>query len=290
MLTFSEWQDKAQYFPYQGHQIAYWTEGEGPVLLLIHGFPTASWDWHKTWDALRKRFRVYACDMIGFGYSDKPRNYTYSLTDQARLHEAFMQYLGVAETHLLVHDYGVSVAQELLAAFHERGPEGLQLLSCSFLNGGLFPEFHRARPIQKLLNSPIGFLLNPFLSKASLRKSFNEIYGEKKASEKEIDQFYRLITHNGGKGIVHKLIRYINDRRANAVRWKGALTDATIPLQFINGPLDPVSGRHLAEYCGELLPDADVTILEGVGHYPQDEAPEAVLKAYFRFLDVNALA
>ena len=284
MISFSDWQNRAQFFPYKNHQIAYWSGGEGTPLLLIHGFPTASWDWHKMWDDLTSRFQVYAPDMIGFGFSAKPSHYDYSITDQARLHEALVRHLGIKETHLLVHDYGVSVAQELLASFKERGKEGFQILSCSFLNGGLFPELHRARPVQKILNSPIGFIANRFLNKNSLRKSFRRIYGEKKATEKEIDQFYALITHNKGKGNFYKLIRYINDRRANAQRWKRALTEASIPLQIINGPLDPVSGRHVAEYCRQLLPDADISILEGVGHYPHDEAPERVLSAYLKFV------
>ena len=285
MISFSHWKNQAQHFDYKGNLIAYWTGGSGPPLLLIHGFPTASWDWHKIWDELTQRFTLYACDMIGFGFSAKPPGYRYSLTDQARLHEAFVEYLGLRAAHLLVHDYGVSVAQELLASFHERGTEGFQIRSCSFLNGGLFPDRHRPRPIQKLLNSPIGFLLNPFLSKKTLRKSFHKIYGETKPTEQEMDQFYQLITHNKGKSIMHKLIRYINDRKDNAQRWKQALLEATIPLQFINGPLDPVSGRHLAEYCQQLLPQAEHVLLEGVGHYPHDEAPKAVLDAYLAFID-----
>ena len=214
-----------------------------------------------------------------------PENYTYSLTDQARLHEAFAEHLGIKEAHLWVHDYGVSVAQDMLAAFRERGEEGLQILSCSFLNGGLFPKLHHARPIQKLLNSPIGFLVNPLLSKSSLRRSFNNIYGDKKATDEEIDQFFRLITYNKGKGIVHKLIGYIDDRKENATRWERALTEAALPLHMINGPLDPVSGRHLAEHFQKLLPHTPVVILEGVGHYPHDEAPERVLEAYLRFAE-----
>ena len=282
-MTFDGWKKAAKNFSYKGHSIAYWEAGTGPNLLLIHGFPTASWDWHKTWNQLTANFRVIAPDMIGFGYSAKPKNYDYSITDQARLHEALMDHLGIKQAHLFVHDYGVSVAQEMLAAFHERGTEGFQIQSGGFLNGGLFPELHRARPVQKLLNSPIGWLFNRFLSKNSLRKSFNEIYGHQKATEAEIDQFYQLILHNDGKNIMHKLIGYINDRRANADRWKNALLEATIPIKIINGPLDPVSGRHLAEYCQKLLPNPDVTILEGVGHYPHDEAPELVLESYMEF-------
>jgi pimeloyl-ACP methyl ester carboxylesterase len=285
MISFQDWKEQAKSFQYKGHSIAYWEGGQGTPLLLIHGFPTSSWDWHKTWESLCQRYKVYAPDMIGFGYSDKPRRYKYSITDQARLHEAFADHLGIKEAHLFVHDYGVSVAQEMLATFKERGNQGLQILSCCFLNGGLFPELHRARPIQKLMNSPIGFLFSPLLSKSNLRRSFHKVYGEKKATEEELDQFYQLILHNGGKSITHKLIGYINDRKENATRWKAALLEAEIPIKIINGPLDPVSGQHLAEYCRQLLPKLNITILEGVGHYPHDEAPEEVLEAYFEFMD-----
>ena len=288
-MEFDQWNSQAKYFEYRRNQIAYWEGGTGPLLMLIHGFPTSSWDWHKMWGDLTSRFRVVAPDMIGFGLSDKPKNYNYTITDQARLHEAFAAHLKIKSAHLLVHDYGVSVAQEMLASFRERGTDGLQLLSCCFLNGGLFPELHHARLIQKLLNSPLGFLLNGLLNKASLKKNFDKIYGDKKASDQEIDQFYELILHNDGKNIMHKLIRYINDRRNNAVRWKSAIIDAEIPLHVINGPLDPVSGRHLAEYCKQLLSPEKVTILEGLGHYPHDEAPDRVRDAYYNFLENGAL-
>jgi len=282
-VDFKSWKQNAKYFTYKNNQIAYWEDGQGPTLLLIHGFPTASWDWHKMWPDLTAKFRVVAPDMIGFGYSDKPKDYNYSITDQARLHETFVKELGIKEAHMLVHDYGVSVAQEMLAAFSERGVQGFQIQSCCFLNGGLFPELHRARLVQKILNSPIGSLFNRFLNKKSLRKSFDEIYGDKKATEQEIDEFYALNVHNDGINIMHKLIGYINDRRANDQRWKAALTNSTIPLHFINGPLDPVSGRHLAEYCKELLPQYAVDVLEGVGHYPHDEDPDRVWRAYLHF-------
>lgn len=284
MITFEAWRNRAKYFKYKAHDIAYWEEGEGVPLILIHGFPTASWDWYKIWNELASRFRVIAIDMIGFGYSAKPQDYTYSLSDQARLYEAFIEEMNIESAHLFVHDYGNSVAQEMIASFHDRGDDGFQILSCAFMNGGLFPELHHARPIQTILKGPLGFLFNRFLNKKSLRRSFNKIYGNKKPSEQDIDQFYKLMEYNDGIKNVYKLMRYINNRKTNAVRWKKALTDATIPLAMINGPLDPVSGIHLAEYFQKLLPQATTTILDGVGHYPHDEAPEEVLKAYFEFM------
>jgi pimeloyl-ACP methyl ester carboxylesterase len=90
-------------------------------LVLIHGFPTASWDWVLLWDDLCRDYTVAALDMIGFGYSDKPVRYAYSILDQADLHDAFFAHLEIRACHLFVHDYGDTVAQELLARYLEQG-------------------------------------------------------------------------------------------------------------------------------------------------------------------------
>ena len=58
-----------------------------------------------------------------------------------------------------------------------------------------------------------------------------------------------------------------------------------MPMRFINGLLDPVSGAHMVERYRELIPGPDVIELEGIGHYPQVEAPGRVLEAFFAFHD-----
>ncbi len=113
----------------------------------------ASWDWHLLWRPLSEHYRLIACDMLGFGDSAKPRGYAYSLLEQADLQQALLRHLGHAgAVHVLAHDYGDSVAQELLAR-HREGR--IQLASCVFLNGGLFPETHRPVLVQRLLLSPL---------------------------------------------------------------------------------------------------------------------------------------
>src|SRR5262245_59196885 len=119
-MQLAEWQRGAARFDYRGYPIFYRDDGRGPAVVCIQGFPTASWDWHKLWPALTARFRVIALDMIGFGLSAKPRAYDYSLRDQAALHEALLAALGIGEAHILAHDYGDSVAQELLARHNTR--------------------------------------------------------------------------------------------------------------------------------------------------------------------------
>ena len=270
-----------------GHPVFYRLDGSGDSLMLIHGFPTASWDWHKIYEPLRQRFQVIAPDLMGFGFSAKPGRYQYSIMDQADLCEALLYKMEVKSVHLLCHDYGDTVGQELLARWLEREKSGvheLEIKSVCFLNGGLFPESHQPRLIQKLLISPIGPLLNPLLTKAKLRSNFAAIFGKKtQASEKEIDEFYDLIQYNKGKGVMNKLIRYMAERKQYRTRWVSALTENALPMRLIDGSQDPISGRHLAERFEELVPQADVIHLDEIGHYPQTEAPDLVLEHFLSF-------
>lgn len=291
MITPRQWHGTGCHFVYKTHQIFYRTEGEGEPLVLIHGFPTSSWDWYKIWNALVEKYRVIGFDMIGFGLSDKPRRYSYSIHDQADLFEALMTQLGIIQCHLLVHDYGNTVAQEILARWEERkietpAPESRSfpiIKSVCFLNGGLFPEMHRALFVQKLMKSQLGVLLTKLNNKDRLKKSFEKLYGLKGIDDVEMDGFWETIQYQNGHRLFHKLIHYIEDRRQNRERWVGVLQQTTVPLRLINGPEDPVSGRHLADYYQQMIPNPDVVIIEGAGHYPQNEAPEEVIAYYFEF-------
>ena len=120
----SDWRKRGKSFFYKNHYIFYMDEGSGKALLCVHGFPTSSWDWHLVWPGLIEKFRVVAPDMIGFGFSDKPFDYSYSILDQATLHEELLQSLGIDQIDILAHDYGDTVTQELLARFEERKRDG----------------------------------------------------------------------------------------------------------------------------------------------------------------------
>ena len=287
-MNFNDWKNSGQFFSYKNqHQIFYQETGNGETLLLIHGFPTASWDWNKIWFSLSKKYHLVAPDLIGFGFSDKPKKYNYSIMDQADLMEDFLEKKKIKRAHILAHDYGDTVLQEVLARFIDRknvGENGFEIQSVVLLNGGLFPETHQALPIQKLLISPIGGMFVYFLNRKKLKKSFDNIFGkETQATEKEIDEFYTLMEHKNGKMIFHKLIRYMSDRKKYRERWVSALQNSPIPILLINGAADPISGKHMAERYRELIPNPVIVLLEKIGHYPQTEAPEEVLQTYFSF-------
>lgn len=261
------------------------------TILLIHGFPTSSWDWHPVWSSLRERYRLVAMDMLGFGFSDKPSAHRYSIHEQADLVEGLVRALGLERFHVLAHDYGDTVAQELLA--RQNAGQGVgQWLSVCFLNGGLFPETHRALLTQKLLLSPLGWLFNKLSGKRSFDRAFSRVFGpDTKPSAQELDDFWSLVTYNNGRHIFHNLITYMNDRKRHRERWVDAIRRSRVPVAMINGSVDPVSGAHMVARFEELdLPLAWLEQLESIGHYPQVEAPGAVSDSYLKFLRLCASA
>lgn len=281
----SAWQVSGSYFRYNGNRIFYKMEGTGVPLLLLHGFPTASWDWHLLWPALREQFQTIALDFVGFGFSDKPLPYPYSIFDQADLVEELLADLDIKTAHILAHDYGDTVAQELLFR-HREGVLPFHVHSVCFLNGGLFPHVHRLRLIQKMLATPLGPLMAPFLGRKNLERSFHRIFGkETQPDAATIDAFWQLIEYNTGRRVIPHLISYMRQRKQHASRWIKALKKATIPLRLIDGGADPISGRPLAEHYRREVPQADVVILPSIGHYPQVEAPAQVLRHFLEFLE-----
>lgn len=286
-ISLAEWRGAGRTIDHRGHAIFVREGGraDGEPLLLIHGFPTASWDFEAVWEPLAARYRLITLDLIGFGFSAKPRRYRYSIVDQACLCEHVLVDAGMTSYHVLAHDYGVSVAQELLARQCADGNRPV-LRSAALLNGGLFPETHRAALVQRLLLSPVGSLVARLTSRAAIARTMRRIFGPRTPPDDALlDAFWALIHEGDGAAILHRLIGYIPERRLRRERWVTALQRATVPLALINGPEDPISGAHMVARYRELVPSPDVTLLDGIGHYPQVEAPDRVLEAYLAFRD-----
>lgn len=283
----------AHYFTVDDYQLAFWQhvpdEPPQQTIVFIHGFPSASWDWHHQWQALKhsSSYQLIAMDKLGFGLSDKPYPHQYTLVDQARYIQTLLSKLQVKHCHILAHDYGDSVAQELLH-LAETGQTDFTIESLTFLNGGLFSESHRPLFTQKLLLSPLGNVVTKLLSKRSLARSFHKIFGaDTPPSAHDINTLWHLLQHKQGTRAMAGIIKYIPERKQRRGDWLHAMQTTQTPLLFINGAQDPISGEHMRQRFAELLPESQTVSLP-VGHYPQIEAPDVVSQHFRAFIEAQA--
>jgi pimeloyl-ACP methyl ester carboxylesterase len=222
--------------------------------------------------------------MIGYGFSAKPKNFIYTTFNQVDVLQTLLEHLKIKKSHILAHDYGNTITQELLARAEENRLN-FTIETICFLNGALFPETHRPILAQKVLASPIGFLFGKFISDAKFKKGLASIFGRKtQPTAEELNEFLQIFKFNDGREIAHKLVRYMSERQTNRARWVGALERMSQPFRFINGSADSVSGKHLVERFREVLPhQTDIIELEHIGHYPHFEAPETTIEKFFEF-------
>ena len=260
-------------------RIAYRVQGEGPPLVMFHGFPTWSYDWAETATVLARTHQVVTLDFPGYGASQKRHGVDFSVGASADVVEALLSHLGIAGATLVIHDYGGIVGQELLdRRRRERlsfAIDGVHVLNC-----GIVYAAYRPTRAQKLVAMPvIGPLIASRLSKAKLLAGLNAVRGENKLTPAAFDELWVGMSRDEGYKLAHRHIRYNAERAVHHARWEAALFGYDGPLQLIWGLADPVSGQHVLDAARKHLPNARVVTLPGVGHFPQSEAPEQVAAA-----------
>ncbi|WP_374658131.1 alpha/beta fold hydrolase [Inhella sp.] len=281
--TLDRWLAHGRFLPWRHQRVFLAAAGRGPTLLLLHGYPTGSFNWSPLWSRLCAHWQVLAPDFLGLGFSDKPLHADYSLSAHADLVQVLLQAQGVRELCVVAHDLGVSVAQELLARSLE-GRADLRLRALVLLNGGLCPSAYRPRIIQRLLASPLGAWIGPQVSRAAFERTVCELFA-KPPPPGLLDDFWTLLEHQQGRRVAHRVGSFWRERLPLENRLLHPLLGADAPpLRLINGSADPNSGRAMVDAFVARRPDADVVRLEGVGHWPQWEATEAVWAALEAFL------
>lgn len=282
-MTIDEWWESGERvalsFGGAEHTVFVRRLGSGAPMTLLHGFPSSSHDWAPVAPALAGQHALLLPDFLGFGASDKPSGHTYSIHEQADLVEALWAAEGTTHTRLVAHDYGVSVAQELLARRAD-GALGVDLVRVDFLNGGLYPDVHRPEPVQTALLDPEqGPQISAIIDEALITGALGPTFASESDLAAHAGDIWRSLERYDGQRNAHLLIRYITDRRQHAERWTSVLERTDVPLRFVWGMLDPVSGAHMAERIRERLPEAPLVALEDVAHWPSLEAPDRVTAA-----------
>jgi pimeloyl-ACP methyl ester carboxylesterase len=260
--------------------------GEGVPLLLLHGFPSSSYDWRRLME-LRPEPPVVAFDCLGFGLSEKPAGIEYTLAWQADAAEELVTRGGHDAVFVVGHDMGTSIATELMAR-DLRGELTFRLAGVLLFNGSIL--LHRASPTagQKLLRSRVGPLFAQLTNRRSFSAQFARVFSAQHplAPEEAADQ-WALIAHNDGHRRLAATINYMNERERFTERWHGAVRDWPGRLSLAWGLEDPVATTSVLDGLRELRPGVEVHELPGVGHYPQIEAPEELCQALDRSASIS---
>jgi pimeloyl-ACP methyl ester carboxylesterase len=262
----------------------------GDPLLVLHGFPTASFDWRTVIEPVRAAGRrVVLFDFLGFGLSDKP-DVRYSIRGYADTAEAVAKAAGLERVVLVTHDLGDSVGGEVLARSLE-GTLDFEVTNRIITNGSIYMDLVQLTAGQQALLAAedarfdlAALGIDPSVGfKGGVAGTFAK---PDDADEDEMTAQWELAAHNDGHQLLARTIRYIEDRRLEERRFTGAIEEHASPLHIIWGKLDPVAVYPMAVRLHEIRGEAPLVTLDDIGHYPMVEAPEAFSTAMLAALGV----
>lgn len=278
------WQMRGQTTKLGGVEIFYRDMGasSSDAVLLLHGFPSSSYDWHAVLPLLGDDKRIVCLDFIGYGLSEKPKNHSYSLFEQADIVELLLKQLGIKRVKIIAHDMGTTVTCELLAR-REKKLLGFAVQSVLLMNGSVHIELAQLTPSQQLLRSPLGGVFAKLSSKLIFKAQLKKILGKPVLND-ELNAMWVLMCYRHGKDRLAQTISYIDERYRFSHRWIPPLTRLDIPVLILWGKKDPVAVPAIAEKLAQEIPTAKLQWLPQLGHYPQLEDPVAVADVFNLFL------
>ncbi len=266
---------------------------DAPVLLLVHGWPTSSIDWFDVANELSARFRVCALDFPGYGFSDKPQGWGYSLARDAELIEFYLsEVIGAESATVAAHDRGDSVAL-IHAARCAEGRSGVRLDHLVLSNANIFLPLSNLTEAQRRILDPSS---EPDILAALTPSQLAEALGAgtftppRKPGDPEVDALAVTFAHADGQKVLHQTIQYLVERSEHERAWLSALAEAPFPKTLIWGLYDTVSPPRVAAYVWH-----EYLMLEGAGnrlylipdanHYLQCDRPDAFVEALLHTLE-----
>ena len=270
---------RSRYASVEGASVHYVDEGEGPLLLMIHGNPTWSFVYARLIADLCPGFRCVALDLPGFGLSTAPAGYSYKPEEHARVVAAFLEALDIRDATLIAHDWGGPIGIGAMAA-----TEGRIARLCLgntwawAVNGDFHFEW-----FSKLLGGPIGrfaarrwaVFVNAVMPSSMRRR---------KLGADEMKAFRAPFRDRSKRAPMHIFPAAITGSGAWLAGLETAVSLFKGPVHFI-WPENDIAFRdkELARWR-RLLPQAGVTRLPKCGHYLWLDAPAECASAVREFM------
>jgi pimeloyl-ACP methyl ester carboxylesterase len=247
--------------------IAYHDEGEGPAVLLLHGFPASSWQWRDFLPLLAARFRVIAPDLPGAGASTPGPDVSLDLPTQASAMSELLAHLGIERTAVVAHGAGAGVAQ--LLALDHGGVDALVLLNAASLDAWPSPGVALAR--ERLSADPA----DASVVRALVRGAFEVGAVQRGRLSDDVLEAYAE-SYVAGDG-PRRLARVLDglDGRGLAGR-EGELAALEAPVLILWGEDDPVYPPRVGERLNDAMPSSTLGLLPGCGHFLVEEAADTI--------------
>ena len=263
-----------------GHTIFYTVKGEGRPLVLIHGYGAGIWVWEKQFEALSSLYRVYALDLIGHGFSDRPRiPYTPEVYIDCLKH--FMDGVGIEKATLIGNSMGGGVAWATAILFPER-VDRLILIDCVPPNVLQQVKNESFRMLAAIKHIPLlPYLVMAVRNKSSIRKILLEcISNIKLVTPEVVDRQVQLSRIKGTTWALYSTFQHARE----ALKLKDRFSLIRKPTLFIWGEKDLIFPPHVGEKLHHAIAGSKFRRIEKSGHIPMWETPDEVNQAILDFL------
>lgn len=254
---------------------------ENPAILMIHGYPTMSFDFYDVVELLSDDYYVCAIDTIGYGLSDKPKNgYTYSIEDDAKLVDYYItDILKLKEFTLLTHDKGDSVGLSLLSLYENQ--DFYTINHHIITNGNIYLPLANLTRYQKLLlDETFGPLATKYVNGELLANGLNKQAHAIPEKEDKVNGVASIIDYQDGGEVQYATIQYLNQRMQYEKIWLDNLKNSDIPTTLFWGTEDEIAPVAVADYVWKSIlsdreTEASYYLLPNADHYLMNDNPMA---------------
>lgn len=286
-MNYKEHRARQKLFEADGGKIAYVDEGQGSIILLLHGFPTSSWLFRNVIPILvENKFRVIAPDLLGFGSSEKPADPTlYSPDKQAQRILALMQSLNIDTWTQVCHDLGGTWTWEMI----DLEPEHIQNLVIT--NTTAYQDGWNPPASLDMMATPIGVILLALLGSKLLgprlgKSMFDDFVGHPENLLPRDGEGYWLPLHEGATRTMRYLAQSKKTLPNHFLRYQAALRDLDIPAMLIWGKSDQALDCEVmtGQFARDLnIPNEHIHIFEDAKHFLWEDYPREIARLIASF-------
>lgn len=274
-----------QTFDYHGVKINYYEAGQGPPIILLHGFGACAYSWRHLIPALAAQHRVFTLDLKGFGFSDKPADGHYTVRDQADIVADFIHRQDLHDLVIMGHSMGGAVTLMTYLKLRETDPGRIQKLVLIDSAGypQKMPKFIALAKVPGL-SAVLSQAVPPrFAAALVLKKCY---YNKDAVTEAQIDTYAYFGSLPGAAAAVSQTAKQLVPQDIDALIAQYRTIQA--PVLIIWGREDEVVPLKVGLNFKRDLPDSQLVVIPHCGHMPLEEEPLATREAVMDFLRNSA--